>query len=141
MDSDVIANKLESLRRCITRLRAKTPASADVLSADLDTQDIVCLNLERAVQVCVDIAMHILADIEAPAPDTMADAFVALAQQGIISESTAARMVKAAGFRNVAVHEYQELDWNIVYAILTRHLDDFVQYAREIEAASGGCAL
>ena len=55
MDSDVVTAKLESLRRCIERVRTRTPASVEELSTDHDAQDIICLNLERAVQACVDI--------------------------------------------------------------------------------------
>jgi|GEM_PF-3378661 len=65
----------------------------------------------------------------------MVGACIEMVRQGIISAATAERMVKAAGFRNVAVHEYQELDWNIVKVFLTKHFDDFVRYAREVEAA------
>ncbi len=137
MDTDVIANKLEALRRCLVRLREKRPASADALARDLDAQDIICVNLERAVQLCVDMAAHVLSDRETAAPDSMADAFLQLQRHGVISAAIAERMIKAVGFRNMAVHEYQALDWNIVYAVATRHLDDFVQYAREIDAASG----
>jgi len=138
MTTDVLNNKLENLRRCVARLRDKTPASAATLAEDLDAQDILCLNLERAVQVCVDIATHLLSDREAPAPDSMADAFVQLEHHGVLSAATAERMSKAVGFRNIAVHEYQALDWQVVYAIVTQHLDDFTDYAREVAAASSG---
>lgn len=50
MDQELTAQKLESLRRCINRLETRCPASADDLTADLDAQDIVALNLTRAVQ-------------------------------------------------------------------------------------------
>ncbi len=138
MTTDVLNNKLENLRRCLARLRDKTPVSATALAEDLDAQDILCLNLERAVQVCVDIATHLLSDREAPAPDSMADAFVQLTRLGVLSMATAERMSKAVGFRNIAVHEYQALDWQIVYALVTQHLDDFADYAREVAAASPG---
>ena len=129
MDSDVVAAKLESLRHCVERIRDKTPDSAEVLADDWDLQDIISVNLQRAVQTCVDIAAHLVADTEAPPPTTMAAGFAALGSLGTLSEQLAQRMQKAVGFRNIAVHAYQEIDWEIVYAIITTRLDDFSAFA------------
>ena len=136
MDRDVVAAKLESLRRCVARVRARTPASAEELSTNFDAQDIICLNLERAVQACVDIAAHIVSDSECAVPDTMAGTFDALERQGIVSRELAERMRRAVGFRNISVHAYQTLDWEIVHSIATKRLGDFVELGRAIEAAS-----
>lgn len=71
VNQEIVNAKIESLRRCIGRIREKTPINSQVLSADYDIQDIISINLERAVQNCVDIATHIIADSNEPAPDTM----------------------------------------------------------------------
>ena len=133
MDRDVVIAKLESLRRCVERVRTRTPESAEVLSTSHDAQDIVCLNLERAVQACVDIAAHIVADSECVVPDTMAGTFDALERQGVLSRELAERMRRAVGFRNISVHAYQTLDWEIVHSIATKRLGDFVEFGRAIE--------
>lgn len=78
MDRDLIEAKLESLRRCVERIAAKTPPSADQLTRDLDLQDIIALNLQRAVQRCVDLAAHVIADTDARPPSTMAENFAIL---------------------------------------------------------------
>ncbi|MBN2341816.1 MAG: DUF86 domain-containing protein [Deltaproteobacteria bacterium] len=133
MDIDLIHSKIDSLHRCIARIESKVPSSAEVLRADLDRQDIIILNLERAIQQSVDIAMHIISQLsEAPTASSMGDAFSVLQQQGIIADSTTNRMKKAVGFRNTAVHAYQQIDVNIIYAIITRHLDDFRTFAKEM---------
>ncbi len=75
MDKEVVFNKLESLRRCIARVEDKTPATVGGLIDDLDLQDIIVLNLERAVQTCVDIGLHIIADLEVVVPDSMSETF------------------------------------------------------------------
>ena len=110
MDRDVVAAKLESLRRCVERVRARTPESAAELISDYDAQDIICLNLERAVQACVDIAAHILSEGECPMPESMAGTFEALERQGTLTRDLAERMRRAVGFRNISVHAYQALD-------------------------------
>jgi hypothetical protein len=56
MDREVIEHKLESLRRCLQRIAEKCPSNPDKLGQDPDLQDIVTLNLSRAVQLCVDLA-------------------------------------------------------------------------------------
>ena len=55
MDREVIEHKLESLRRCLQRVAEKCPSNPDKLGQDPDLQDIVTLNLSRAVQLCVDL--------------------------------------------------------------------------------------
>ena len=62
MVATVIEEKLESLRRCLARIRQRRPDSAQALLNDADAQDILSLNLVRAVQLCVDIAAHRLTD-------------------------------------------------------------------------------
>ena len=132
MDKDVVLNKLESLRRCLQRVQDKTPASVDLLVEDVDLQDIIVLNLERAIQTSVDIGLHIISDLEVPVPETMAQTFDVLKKAGCLEAATAERMAKSVGFRNTAVHAYQEIDWDIVYCIITEHLDDFREFARQI---------
>jgi len=129
VDPDILRAKLESLSRCVSRIEAKTPSSKDALASDLDAQDIIALNLERAVQLCVDLGSHALLDFAVPAPSSMAGVFVALGSVGFLSSDLAGRMAKAAGFRNIAVHEYASMDWGVVFAIATTRLDDFREFA------------
>jgi uncharacterized protein YutE (UPF0331/DUF86 family) len=132
MDKDVVLNKLESLRRCLQRVQDKTPACSELLAGDYDLQDIIALNLERAIQTSVDIGLHIISDLEIHVPETMAQTFDALEKAGVLDVATAERMAKSVGFRNTAVHAYQEIDWDIVYCIITEHLDDFRSFSRQI---------
>ena len=132
MDKRLIEEKLESLRRCVRRIEDKRPAAAEVLVADPDLQDIITLNLTRAVQLCVDIATHIIAESEVHAPCSMAATVDALAELGVLKQNTAENLKKAVGFRNIAVHNYQAIDWQIVFDISRRYLDDFRVFAREV---------
>lgn len=132
MDDELVLGKLESLRRCVDRVATKTPSSADALKADFDLQDIISVNLERAVQQCVDIGMHVLSQRGEPLPDSMAGVFEALYAQGILKEATAERLAKAVGFRNMAVHAYREINWDIVFSIVTKHLGDFRDFAAQV---------
>ena len=68
----------------------------------------------------------------APAPQTMGGAFDALAERAIISEPLRDRLEAAVGFRNVAVHSYQTIDWAIVHTITHERLEGFRLFARAI---------
>ncbi|NTU68319.1 MAG: DUF86 domain-containing protein [Chlorobiaceae bacterium] len=134
MDWQVIDRKLESLGRSIRRIRERCPRNIDELVSDFDTQDILTLNLSRAIQICVDIGMHLLADTEYPSPETMGSTFDILCQMGVIRSDLATRMKKSVGFRNLAVHNYEAINWSIVLAISTEHLQDFEQFAKAVTA-------
>ena len=99
MDRQVIEQKIESLRRCLVRVKQKTPATAAELEQDPDAQDVITFNLTRAVQLSVDIGTHLIAGSDQPAPDTMGQTFDVLARMTLIGPELALRMKKAVGFR------------------------------------------
>ena len=135
VDSALVAGKLEALRRVLARVRDHTPADAQALAANLDAQDIVSLNLQRAVQLCVDITYHLLASTPGQAePLTMADAFTALSRIGMIGAPLSESLRQAVGFRNIAVHQYEHMDWNIVFDVATRRIVDLEAFARLVAA-------
>ena len=104
---------------------------------DPDIQDILVLNLTRAVQLCVDIGSHVISESDEPAPSTMGDVFSTLERLDIIASTTCQALKKAVGFRNVAVHNYDVINWEIVFAICQKALVDFRQFAKEITEYSG----
>lgn len=130
MDREVVEQKLESLRRCLRRIETKCPADAATLIADIDLQDIISLNLSRAVQISVDIGAHLIAGMEVPPPDTMGQTFDLLAQEGVLNNELASSLKKAVGFRNIAVHNYESINWDIVHSIVKYHLADFSEFAK-----------
>ncbi len=62
----------------------------------------------------------------------MGQSFALLAREQMIPEDLAERLRKSVGFRNIAVHNYSDLDWAIVHAVAWRHLDDFRDFARAV---------
>jgi uncharacterized protein YutE (UPF0331/DUF86 family) len=134
MDKIIINKKLDSLYRCINRIQEKCPADATELKSDIDLQDVIVLNLSRAVQLCVDIAAHTLSASNQPVPNTMSETFERLAEMKLIDNYLADRLKKSVGFRNLAVHNYHDLNWDIVFAVASRHLIDFKEFAKNISA-------
>ena len=132
MDQLILEQKIESLRRCTKRIADKRPAELSQLVNDQDLQDILVLNLTRAVQLCVDIGSHIISATEEPVPGTMGDVFSSLCELKAISPLTSDAMRKAVGFRNVVVHNYDKINWEITFAICHKSLPDFKRFVTEI---------
>ena len=132
MDKKLVAEKLDSLFRCIERIENKRPAAKEILADDLDLQDIIAVNLERAVQLAVDIGAHIIANSAEPSPSTMGEVFTILEKMEVIQSSTANKMYSAVGFRNISVHAYEKINWSIVYSIISKNLNDFRLFTRDI---------
>lgn len=95
------------------------------------------MQMEREVQLCVDIAAHLLSETGAPVPDTMAGTFRTLSAQGTLTLSLADKLCKAVGFRNIAVHQYQDINQKILYAVVTEHLQDFRDFAKAVVVLMG----
>jgi uncharacterized protein YutE (UPF0331/DUF86 family) len=68
MDREVIEQKLEPLRRCLKHVAQKCPSDPETLAREPDLQDIITLNLTRAIQLCVDIGVHLIAGMEDVTP-------------------------------------------------------------------------
>ncbi|MFW5712402.1 MAG: type VII toxin-antitoxin system HepT family RNase toxin, partial [Spirochaetota bacterium] len=65
-------------------------------------------------------------------PETMGEVFTLLSREKVIPAALAEHLKSAVGFRNIAVHEYEQIDWQIVHSILAKHLGDFHQFMRHI---------
>ena len=133
MNSIVIASKLESLRRCLDRIRSKKPDTLNQLLEDIDMQDILALNLERSIQLCVDIANHILSSLDDAPAMSMAESFERLSENEIISVELAGNLRRAVGFRNLSVHAYDKIDWSLVWTNFESDLNDLINFVEIIE--------
>lgn len=125
----VVLNKVESIERCINRVEETYDEGS---LNDFLYQDAIVLNLQRACQQAIDLAMYLVAKLGLGNPKESREAFELLEEKGIISEAVAVRLKKMVGFRNLAVHEYQELDLNILESIIENNLEDFLEYNEEI---------
>jgi len=129
---DVVLNKVETIERCLKRIREEYVGFEDSFEENYTKQDSVILNLERASQASIDIATHIVKTNNLGLPNTSRELFSMLLDAGIISEDTCKQMQGMVGFRNIAVHDYQNLNIEIVVAIVEKHLGDFEGFVREV---------
>ncbi len=130
--SDVVLNKIQTIERCLKRIREEYVGYEDSFEVNYTKQDSVILNLERASQATIDIATHIVKTRNLGLPNTSRELFTMLLDDGTISKNICKEMQGMVGFRNIAVHDYQNLNIEIVVAIVRKHLGDFEGYIKEI---------
>ncbi len=131
MKSDVIVNKVTSIERSLRRVREVYDSSPENLT-DFTKQDSIVLNIQRACQVSIDLAMHIVQEKKLGIPKTSREAFELLEQAKLIDTTTSKNLKAMVGFRNIAVHEYQDLELDILQAIIEEHLNAFTTFTEQI---------
>jgi len=129
--NDVILNKVTTIERCIKRIHEVYDGNPEHLH-DFTKQDSIILNIQRACEASIDIAMYLVSQKKLGVPKASRDGFVMLADAGIIDHDLAKTLINMVGFRNIAVHDYQALQLNILEAILEKHIDDFKAFTKVI---------
>ena len=130
-DTDVVIAKVASIQRCLGRIRDVTdldPASLE----NIDIQDIFILNLQRAIQACLDLAAHVVASEGLGVPETLRENFVLLKNKNLLPLETATKMERMTGFRNIAIHDYQTLNPDILKSILCHNLKDIEDFYTQL---------
>lgn len=135
MADDVILNKAASIERCLRRIEEEYAGNKQNLAANQTKQDAIILNLQRACETAIDLAMYVVSQRKLGVPQDSRDAFRLLQTSGIIPIDLATRMQHRVGFRNVAAHEYARLNLDVVHAIITKQLDDFRTFSSTIVKA------
>lgn len=95
-------------------------------------QDSIILNIQRACEASIDMAMHIISDKKLGIPQNSRDAFEVLYSNNFIDESMMKNLKAMVGFRNIAVHDYQSVNLNIVQQIIEKHLKDLKDFTKLI---------
>jgi uncharacterized protein YutE (UPF0331/DUF86 family) len=129
MVDDVALNKAAIIERCVARVREEYADDDQNLLANLTRQDSIILNLQRACEAAIDLAMHLVRTRHLGVPQETRQAFELLRDARLIEPDLADRMARMVGFRNVAVHDYRRLDLEIVKRIVTVHLGDFLLFS------------
>ena len=127
---DILFNKAAIIERCIRRIHEERQASPDL--GNYTHVDAMTLNVERACQAAIDIAMHIVAKQHLGMPQSSAEAFDLLAKANIIDSALCRSMRNMTGFRNVAIHQYEELDLDVLKHIAETGYRDFITFCSSL---------
>ena len=132
MADDVLVNKAAAIERAVRRVREEHADDDTNLLTNQTKQDAIILNLQRAYESSIDAAMHLVRVHRLGVPQQTREAFDLLVAAHMLDVVLADRLRKMVGFRNVAIHDYQKLNLEIVRRIVVDHLDDFLTFARRL---------
>ena len=130
---DVLVNKLSVVQRCLKRVTEVYIDAGDNFSKDYTKQDSIILNLQRACEASIDIANYFVKKNELGIPQSSRDSFQLMQTSGLLSADVSSNLKKMIGLRNIAVHDYQELNIDIVESVVNNHLVDFERFIDEIK--------
>ena len=127
---DVVLNKASIIERCIKRIHEEYQDNPENLK-NYTKQDSIILNIQRACEAAIDLAMHIVSTKKLGVPQESREAFELLAEDDIIAEGLKNNLGGMVGFRNIAVHNYQEIKLDIIKNIIEKHLEDIDEFKRK----------
>jgi uncharacterized protein YutE (UPF0331/DUF86 family) len=133
MMMDVILNKKESIERCVQQIRLYYAMPSELLfEKDHLKQDAIAANLQRAAEQAIDLANHVIRKGKLGLPKESKESFEILARAKVIPQELADKLKGMVGFRNVMVHQYQELDIKIMVAVIEYRLDDLIAFTAHV---------
>ena len=128
--NDIVLNKKESIERCIKQIRTYYGLPSDKpFEEDYLKQDAIALNMQRACEQCIDLANHTIRMRKLGLPKESKESFRLLAASQIIPHSLANRLEGMIGFRNVLVHEYQQMDIKLMIEVIENRLNDLLLFS------------
>ena len=127
---DIFLTKAAIIERALRRMKQEYLANPEL---DNYTHiDAMTLNVERACQAAIDLAMHIVARDHLGLPQSSAEAFRLMREAGYITEDIRKNMAAMTGFRNIAIHEYQQMDMSILRHIAESRWQSSVDYCEAL---------
>jgi uncharacterized protein YutE (UPF0331/DUF86 family) len=140
MADDVLLNKAAIIERSVARAREEYAAAGANFASDFTRQDAAILNIQRACEAALDVGHHLIRRDKLGLPQSARHVFELLAQANWIDAALADNLKRMVGFRNIAVHDYQTLLLPMTVSVITRHLDEFLQFATALLKHDAGTA-
>lgn len=132
---DIVINKSKTIKRCIKRVNEEYEDNPRNLE-ELVRQDSIILNIQRLCEACIDIAIHTIRKNKLGVPQTSKDNFKILENNNFISKGLSQRLQSIVGFRNIVLHDYQNLDLKILQKIVEEYIYDGIKLCKEIISSS-----
>ena len=128
MPDEFIIEKAGTLERRLKRVSDIYAGNPKNLHEDLTKQDSILLNIQRACQASIDLAMRIIRVRSLNVPKESKDAFKVLEAAQLIPADLSISLQKMVGFRNIAIHEYQALNLKIVESVIQKNLNELLKF-------------
>lgn len=130
--NDVILNKAQSIQRCVKRAREELVAAGNHFATDFSHQDAAILNVLRACEQAIDLANYLVREKQLGIPTSSAESFERLATANLIDAQIAGQLKNMVGFRNLVVHEYQQINTDIVTSVIKQELDALLAFSQTL---------
>lgn len=127
----LIAKKLDFLNQQINSILEMEFNEEEFITSS-DIHDLVTFRLQQAVETSIDIATHIIAQLNLTRKDTAKDSFLMLGEQKIIDPDLSFKMGQAADFRNRVVHGYNDFDFHLLFKDYRQNLNDLKEFGKQI---------
>ena len=134
---EVVAAKAGRARAWLNGAAAILLGPLDPFIADAKGRDLSLFYLFLAIQECIDLAAHWVADEGWGEPDEAGSAFDVLADRRVIDRDTATALRAAAGLRNRIGHGYALLDYGRVHREAQTGIPALRTFLVSITAAAG----
>jgi uncharacterized protein YutE (UPF0331/DUF86 family) len=134
LDADIVRSRCAEIEQSLARLDALRALGREAFLANADAQDIACYRLLVAIEAALALCYHVAARRLHAVPDDYAGCFRCLEQARLIPSDLSARLQRMARFRNLLVHVYWTIDYDRVFDVLERDLDDLRAFARAAAA-------
>lgn len=125
----VIINKYEIIKRCINRINEEYAENPDSLE-DYRKEDCIVLNIQRACEAIIDIAMYEVSTKSLGVPQSKREAIELVYKNNLIEEKCYKNIKNMIGFRNIAVHDYRKIEPEILQDVIENHLKDLEDFAK-----------
>ncbi len=132
VNQEIITRLFSLLNRYLGELKAEQQITWVDFSKDVKIKRFIERTLQMVIEVCFDAGNHIISDEGWPEAETNREIFIRLNEKRVISNSLLEDLLQMSSFRNRIVHDYLDIDPEIVFGILKDHLKDFESYISEI---------
>lgn len=131
IDKIFIEEKINLITRDLSRLKVFSDFTISQMAEDYVKYGALKNMLMEIIGRAIDINQHLLAelsDVKTEIPKSYKETFLALSDLNVLPKDFAQKIAESAGFRNAIVHEYNNLDKNIVYKTVGEAIDQYAQY-------------
>lgn len=130
----IAARKIATIVRCVERARSERAQAGEKFRQDFTRQDAAILNVTRACEAAIDLANIAIRRHRLGVPADARESFSLLERSGFLSDELSERLRRMVGFRNIAVHQYQDLSLDVAESVIRDGLDDLLALAEAVRS-------
>jgi uncharacterized protein YutE (UPF0331/DUF86 family) len=139
--NDTLLNKKESIERCIKQIKQYYYLPSELpFTEDYFKQDAIAANIQRLCESCIDLANIVIRKGKLGLPKESRESFSILYKEKIISETMAKHLIAMVGFRNVLVHQYQNINLDIMVEVIEKHLEELIDFTNIVIEYVDNCS-